>query len=361
MNTIRCAVQHRCAGFATLLAVVLAGCAASTQKDAQSPGAKTAERAAQLPADKVATEVIPLEVQIFFRPLPAAMPGSQNDTPEMIALGRKLYFERAISLNNTQSCNDCHRLDQQLAGVDNEPTSKGVKGLPGARNSPTVVNAGFQLAQFWDGRAPDLVEQAKGPVLNPVEMAMPTEADVVNRLKGLEGYDRAFAVAFPGQADPITFDNTARAIAAFERTLIEPARFDRYLKGDPGALTDEEKSGLHMFTHTGCTECHSSYTVGGRLFEKVGVFHPFPNLQDEGRSGVTHQEEDRYVFKAPMLRNVTLTAPYFHDGSVSELSEAVRLMAWIQLDTELSPSEIDEIICFLYTLESEHPIDISSP
>jgi cytochrome c peroxidase len=292
-----------------------------------------------------------LVVRIIFNPLPNKMPGSENDTPQMIELGRKLFFERGISLTQSQACNDCHRLNNQNAGAEHLPTSKGASGIQGARNAPTVLNAGFQAVQFWDGRAEDLVDQVEGPLLNPIEMAMRSEEDVVQRLKSSEDYRRAFERAFPAQ--PITFDNAARAIAAFERTLITPSRFDRYLKGEKQALTRAEHLGLGRFVDTGCIDCHSSHPVGGRFMRKLGVHHPYANQSDTGRYAITGQEEDRFVFKACMLRNVTLTAPYFHDGHVATLGEAVRLMAWMQLDMALSPREIDEIVRFLHTLEAE--------
>jgi cytochrome c peroxidase len=302
-----------------------------------------------------------LTLRIFFKPLPAEMPGSSADTPEKVALGRKLYFERGISLNKTQSCNDCHMLNNHQAGVDYLPTSKGVKGTFGTRNSPTVLNAGYEMAQFWDGRAADLEAQAKGPLVNPVEMAMRSPQEVVDRLKGMEEYRRAFAAAFPGEAEPLTFDNAARAIAAFERTLITPSRFDRYLKGDTTALTHVEERGLHRFVHSGCMECHNSRPMGGRLFQKFGVHHPYSNQKDLGRFDVTHNEEDRLVFKVPMLRNVTLTPPYFHDGQVATLPEAIRLMEWMQVDNVASPQEIAEIEAFLHSLEAEKPLNIEGP
>jgi cytochrome c peroxidase len=206
--------------------------------------------------------------------------------------------------------------------------------------------------QFWDGRASDLIEQAKVPLLDPIEMAMPDENEVVNRLKNAGDYPRLFKRAFPNEQEPVTFDNTARAIAAFERTLVTPCRFDRYLKGDLDAITMEEERGLMRFVDTGCVECHGSFLVGGRQMKKFGLYHPYQNQSDMGRYAVTHNDEDRFVFKVPTLRNVTLTPPYFYDGEVQTLPEAVRIMAWMQLDMKLSLGEIDEIICFLNTLDS---------
>jgi cytochrome c peroxidase len=327
--------------------MLVAGCS----KRPPAPGA-TATPVAAVPEGQ--TDEIPVSVRILFRPLPQKMPGSDQDTPERIALGRRLFFERGISLTNAQSCNDCHRLDAGRGGVDNRATSPGTMGISGTRNAPTVLNAGFQRMQFWDGRAADLVEQVKGPLLNPLEMAMRTEADVVNRLRADPNYPPAFARAFPGPAEPLTFDHVAAALAAFERTLITPSRFDRYLGGQTEALTDTEQRGLELFQHVGCVECHDSILVGGRRMRKLGVYHPYSNPSDQGRFEVTHEPQDRFVFKVPLLRNVTRTAPYFHDGRVYTLAEAIRLMAWMQLDVRLDFSEIDEIVAFLYALEAEH-------
>lgn len=302
-----------------------------------------------------------LLVRLHFKPLPEKMPGSRNDTPEMVALGRKLYFEKGISLTKSQSCNDCHRLDNRQAGVDNLPTSKGARGDSGKRNSPTVLNAGFHAAQFWDGRAADLVNQAKGPVLNPVEMAMRSEEDVITMLKERKDYRDGFKAAFPLMAEPVTFDNLALAIAAFERTLITPSRFDRYLRGQQNALTADEKRGLKLFVETGCIECHNGVSVGGRMLEKFGIYHPYENQTDRGRYHITRHEKDAFVFKVPGLRNVTLTAPYFHDGQVALLPEAVRRMAWMQLDRILKQSEVNEIVRFLFALEGEQPLVVVPP
>ena len=332
-----------------LLALGAFGC--SGMKD---PGPRAAA-----PAD--AGEALPLSVRIFLKPLPDSMPGHQDDTPEAVALGRKLYFERGISLNKTQSCNDCHRLDHNQAGVDYLPTSKGAVGTFGTRNSPTVLNAGFQLAQFWDGRAADLKEQAKGPVLNPVEMGMSSPEEVVARLKVIEGYPEMFARAFPGPAEPMTYDNAAAAIAAFERTLITPSRFDRMMSGERGVMTEGEMRGLRLFADTGCLDCHAGRTVGGRLFERFGVYHPYPNTKDPGRKAVTGQEQDLFVFKVPMLRNVTLTPPYFHDGGVSTLPEAIRTMGRLQLNRDLTAEDIAGITQFLRSLEAEELPNLDGP
>lgn len=285
----------------------------------------------------------------FLAPIPDRMPGAENDTPARIELGRKLYFETALSENRTQSCNTCHRVDEFRGGVDNEATSPGAFGKRGGRNSPTVLNAGFQFAQFWDGRAGDLVEQAKGPVLNPIEMAMPSEAVVIERLQSKPHYVEAFARAFPGVGQPLSYENVARAIAAFERTLVTRDRFDDFLKGDDQALTESERRGLHDFLTMGCTTCHYGSVLGGQSFMKIGLIHSFPT-DDMGRFEVTQEEGDEYRFKVPMLRNIELTHPYFHKGQVATLEESVRKMGWHQLGLELSDEQVGSLVAFLRTL-----------
>jgi cytochrome c peroxidase len=293
--------------------------------------------------------------RIFLDRLPAAMPGRESDTPARIALGKRLYFERGISLNKTKSCHDCHLLTQGRAGADVTPTSQGATGISGKRNAPTVINAGFQFAQFWDGRAHNLAQQAKGPILNPIEMAIRTPEEVIERLRNTEGYAEAFRRAFPGDADPVTFDNLAEAIAAFERTLVAPGRFDRLLAGQQNAMTAKEKTGLAKFLQFNCVECHHGGTVGGQLYRIIGQRNPYANKDDLGRYEITKKDEDRFVFKVPMLRNVTRTAPYFHDGRVFTLEEAVTLMGWHQLDRRLTSGDIADLIAFLGTLEGNPP------
>jgi cytochrome c peroxidase len=278
------------------------------------------------------------------------MPGSENDTPELIELGKKLYFETKLSVNNTMSCNTCHDINN-MAGVDGTPTSPGaLPGKIGTRNTPTVFNAGFQFAQFWDGRAPDLKEQAKGPILNPVEMAMPNEKEVVKVISSIPEYQDLFKKAFPNEKNPITFDNIAHSIAAFERTLVSKSRYDQWVTGDKNALTDEEKIGLKTFIEVGCITCHTGPLFGGNLYQKMGLVKPYSNTKDLGRFDVTKQESDKFMFKVAMLRNVALTAPYFHDGAVKTLEEAVKIMADINLGKQLTDDQLKSIVAFLKAL-----------
>ncbi len=292
----------------------------------------------------------------MFRPLPAVMELSGNPlTEEEIALGRMLYFEKRLSKAHDISCNTCH--DLQTFGVDNHPVSDGHKGAKGTRNSPTVFNAAGHFVQFWDGRAPTVEEQAKGPVLNPVEMAMPAEKHVLAVLNSMPEYVEAFKKAFPGDKNPVTFDNMAKAIGAFERKLITPSRWDKFLEGDQGALSNAEKAGFNKFMEAGCQTCHNGAYLGGTMFQKLGVVNPWPDTKDEGRFQVTKQETDKMVFKVPGLRNIEKTAPYYHDGSVATLDEAVRKMGEVQLGKALTSDEIASITTFLKSLTGDLPAE----
>ena len=290
----------------------------------------------------------------YFGPLPDSMPGSESDTPERIALGRKLYFEKRLSINDTQSCATCHRLDEGFAGVDNLPTSPGARGEQGTRNSPTVLNSGWQDSQFWDGRAEDLVEQAKGPILNPIEMGMPDEQTVENKIRGVVEYRKEFAHAFPGNEQAITYQNIAEAIAAFERSLITPGRFDDFMKGDADALSEDEKRGLKTFLKMDCKSCHDGILIGGETYEPLGKEHPYENQDDQGMYLLTGDENDRMFFKVAPLRNVALTAPYFHDGKIKTLEEAVRKMGKLQLDEDLTDQQVNDITSFLQALTDKN-------
>lgn len=281
--------------------------------------------------------------------LPDKMPGSEADTPQLVELGRTLFFDVRLSANNKQSCNSCHAVDRGLGGVDNEATSPGAFGKRGGRNSPTVLNAGLQTSQFWDGRAADLAAQAKGPILNPIEMAMPSEQAVIEKLSAIPEYPAAFAKAFPGESKALTYDNLARAIAAFERTLVTRDRVDEFLKGKDAALTAEELKGLDTFVSVGCIACHNGPLIGGNSYQKLGVVNAY-KTEDTGRFAVTKDENDKFKFKVPTLRNIAITGPYFHDGSKSVLDEAVREMAWLQLGRKLTDDEVKSIVTFLQAL-----------
>lgn len=303
---------------------------------------------------------IPASRLRMFKPLPQQVENPKNPiTPEKVELGRMLYYENRMSKSHKFSCNSCHMLDRY--GVDNEPTSEGHRGQRGDRNSPTVYNAAVHFVQFWDGRAADVEEQAKGPVMNPVEMAMPDEKTVIATLKSIPQYVEMFRKAFPGEKDPVTYDNMAKAIGAFERKLMTPSRWDRFLQGDKAALTDAEKEGFLKFAETGCATCHMGACVGGTMFQKLGVAKPYPGLRDEGRAKVTGRAEDRFFFKVPGLRNVEKTWPYFHDGSVKTLEEAVQKMAEYELGKSLSAAEVQSIVTWLKTLTGEVPADLAKP
>jgi len=312
---------------------------------------------------KPAENVVKLDSAMLtpFKPLPEVVTTKGNAiTEEKIKLGRMLYFETRLSKSHQFSCNSCHSLTNY--GVDNQPVSTGHKQQKGDRNSPTVYNAAGHIAQFWDGRAADVEEQAKGPILNPVEMAMPDEQTVVKTLKSIPGYENIFKKAFPDDKEPITFDNIAAAIGAFERKLVTPSRWDKFLSGDKSALTDMEKKGVAKFVNSGCATCHSGAYLGGQMFQKVGLLKPWHATHDSGRFALTQKQGDAFVFKVSSLRNIEKTAPYFHDGSVDSLSKAVDMMAEYQLNKKLSDEDTQQIVAFLKTLTGELPKEyISEP
>lgn len=289
----------------------------------------------------------------MFAPLPETIPAKAAGPLEaQVSLGRMLYYDARLSKSQTISCNSCHDLAKY--GVDGAPTSLGFKGQHGDRNSPTVYNAAAHIAQFWDGRAPDVEGQAKGPVLNPVEMAMSSDQAVVAVLESMPEYVAAFQKAFPDDKKPVSYDNMSLAIGTFERGLLTPSRWDKFLKGDKTALTAEEQAGLQEFVAAGCSTCHVGALLGGNLYQKIGLMKPYPD-PDPGRYQVTKVESDRMMFKVPSLRNVAKTAPYFHNGKVGSLDQAIAQMAEYQLDKQLSPAEVSSILTFLNTLTGEIP------
>ncbi|NOX07971.1 MAG: cytochrome-c peroxidase [Gammaproteobacteria bacterium] len=268
-----------------------------------------------------------------------------------VALGKQLFFDPRLSKSGFLSCNSCHNL--ATGGADNLPSSIGHGWHLGPINSPTVLNARYNLAQFWDGRAHDLQDQAGGPVANPGEMAS-THADAVKVLTSIPQYVAAFNVVY--KKTGITINEVTDAIAAFEETLVTPnARFDQWLKGDDKAITAMEKAGYQLFKDKGCVACHNGVGVGGGSYQKLGMVKPYPDTQTLGRYNVTKKEADKYVFKVPLLRNIELTAPYFHDARTWDLAEAVDIMAEYQLGFKLSRDENAKIVAFLKTLTGDQP------
>lgn len=298
-----------------------------------------------------------------FKPLPSTIPSVKDNpiTPEKIALGKALFFDTRMSKSGVFSCNSCHNL--ATGGDDNLETSIGHGWQKGPRNAPTALNAVLNQAQFWDGRAEDLKAQAKGPVQAGVEMAN-TADQVVATLKSMPAYGEGFKAAFPGEADPVSFDNFAKAIEAFEATLITPAPFDAYLNGDDAALSDEQKAGMALFIDKGCSSCHNGVNVGGHGYYPFGVVEkPGGDVlpaKDKGRFQVTKTADDSYVFRAAPLRNIALTAPYFHSGKVWDLKQAVGIMGSSQLGAELSDDEETKIVAFLGALTGKLP-DVTLP
>lgn len=293
-----------------------------------------------------------------------ALPAGENPDSPLAMLGRKLYFETALSINDKMNCNSCHMLDKY--GVDNLPTSPGHAGKTGNRNSPSVYNADLHFAQFWDGRAADLAEQAKGPILNPIEMGLPNEATAVKKIKAIADYAPMFSAAFPNEKDPITYNNIALAIQAFEKTLHTPSPFDKFVNGDATALNEEQKKGLGLFMEVGCTTCHIGVAFGGNMYQKFGLAKgPYWDYtgsknHDKGRAEVTKDAADEFLFKVPSLRNIAMTAPYFHDGSVADLEKAIHVMGMTQLARDLKPEEVKSIATFLGSLTGEIPAHTKS-
>lgn len=294
----------------------------------------------------------------YFQPLPSTLmaPANNQVTPEKIELGKALFFDPRMSASGVFSCNSCHNL--ATGGDDNMPTSIGHGWQKGPRNSPTVLNAVFNIAQFWDGRADDLKAQAKGPVQAGVEMAN-TPDNVIATLNSMPQYVDWFQAAFPAEGDPVTFDNFAKAIEAYEVTLTTPAPFDAFLNGNEDALNAEQKAGLELFMDRGCVACHNGVNVGGHDYYPFGLIEK-PGAEilpegDVGRYAVTETADDEYVFRAAPLRNIEVTAPYFHSGVVWGLEEAVQIMSISQLGEELPEDEVSKIVAFLGSLTGEMP------
>lgn len=305
-----------------------------------------------------AADAVMQQAQEVFKPIPKSPPKNEKNpiTPEKIELGKMLFFDPRLSKSMLISCNTCHNIG--LGGADFQETSIGHKWQKGGRNSPTVFNAIFNIAQFWDGRAPDLMEQAKGPVQASVEMNNSPE-QVIKTLKSMPGYVEMFKKVFGDTPDPVTFDNMAKAIEAFEATLLTPdARFDKFLSGNEKALTAREKEGLQLYMSKGCGGCHGGINMGGSGYFPFGVVEkPKEEITagDLGRFKFTGSKSDQYVFKSPSLRNLELTPPYFHSGKVWCMKEAVGIMGAAQLGIKLSQDDVEKIVDFLKTTTGVQP------
>lgn len=294
------------------------------------------------------------------------IPRDNPPTAAKVELGKQLFFDPRLSLTGTVSCNSCHNVME--AGEDDRAVATGIEGKKGGRSAPTVWNAAYLSVQFWDGRAKSLEEQAKGPMVNPVEMGMSDHSAVIKRISAIPGYQTQFQRVFGGK-DPIDIDHIAMAIAAYERTLITPnSPFDRYKAGNKQAMSASAVRGMKLVETTGCVTCHSGPVFAGpALPEGDGFFMKFPNMMgtdyekkyaltdDPGRYTVTKVEEDRHMWRVPQWRNVAVTAPYFHNGSVKTLDEAVRVMAKTQLGRDLKPDEVADMVAFLGSLTGEFP------
>ena len=285
---------------------------------------------------------------IFGKPLKTLELPKDKVALSLVELGRTLYHEKRLSRDNSISCNSCH--DTKAFGVDGEKFSVGFNNHLTGRNSPTSFNAFMHVSQFWDGRAPTVEEQAKGPILAGGEMAMPSAEAVVKKINGIKGYKELFEAAFPNSSPAITYDNVGKAIGAYERLFVTPSKFDKLLAGELSALNEKQKRGLKKFVTSGCVTCHTGNLLGGNIYQKLGLVKPWPNQKDQGRFAITKKEQDKMFFKVPSLRNIEKTGPYFHDGSSEKLSEAVEVMARHQLGREFSKEEISDIVAFLKTL-----------
>ncbi len=315
----------------------------------------------------LATFLTGLPIAHALDPLPdkPPIPADNPQTAEKIALGKQLFFDKRLSLDGTVSCNSCHNV--MAGGVDNLKTSIGIKAQTGGRNAPTVWNAAFLSVQFWDGRAASLEDQAKGPITNPIEMGMPSDQAAVERLQSIPGYPESFKAVFGD--DKITMDRIAQAIASYERTLITPdSPFDKHLKGSKDAISGDAVKGSQLFTSLGCVACHSganfagpTMPVGHGFYQRFPIFadndytKKYDLAADNGRFDVTRKASDKHLFRVPSLRNIALTAPYFHNGSVKTLPEAIRVMAKTQLNRDLSDDEVKQLTAFLESLTGEFP------
>ncbi|MCK5825197.1 MAG: c-type cytochrome [Ichthyobacteriaceae bacterium] len=334
-----------------LSAIVIASTLVACGNDANNKSEKV-NKLSDTELKKIRTEA-----ERYFAVLPEKAPNISNPTSKAkIDLGHALYFDNRLSKDETQSCNTCH--DLKNYGVDSKAVSDGDDGKSkGTRNSPTTLNAAFHVAQFWDGRAKDVEAQAGMPITNPVEMNIPSKDFLVKRLSKVSFYKTMFADAYPNEKNPITYKNIENAIGAFERELITPSRFDKYLSGDENAISVKEKEGLKTYIDKGCLTCHSGSLVGASMLQKFPLTGDYSNYLngkvDMGKYEETKNDIDKFMFKVPSLRNIEKTGPYMHNGSIAKLSDAVKIMGKAELNIDLTENEINEIVTFLSTLTGD--------
>lgn len=304
-------------------------------------------------------KVIQIMAKSYFQPLPEIdWAGFSPEEKHRIELGKKLFYDKKLSFNQTQNCASCHKMENYA--MDNLPVSPGDDGQPGVRNVPSILNAALQYAQFWDAREPDVEAQAAGPIFGQKEMGMRDTLELLSRISNDPEYPSLFGLAFPERDSLVSLTNLKTAIAAFERTLFTPSRFDDYLNGDSGALTMEEKRGMKDFIDQGCIPCHSGVLLGGQMAQKFALFGYYwdytgSEYLDKGRYSVTLNPSEKFVFKVPSLRNVSETKPYFHDGSVDDLEEAIRIMSFSELNHDMEEEQVKRIAVFLKSLTGKVP------
>lgn len=344
--------------------LVLAACTACTAPKKSPEEGETPTKGAEAKSEpKVDRKALLEQTQALFGSIE---PENTHEDPKVekarVELGRALYYDTRLSKNQDLSCNSCHDLANYGIDVREQegkrgPFSAGHKGAFGGRNSPTTYNAFVHIAQFWDGRAADVEEQAMGPVTNPVEMAMPDAAYAERVLTSIPGYEKMFAAAFPEEKKPVNFANFAKAVGAFERKLVTPSKVDAFLSGQEDALSEQEARGFSLFAER-CTACHMGKGFGGAIYQKLGLMKPYPT-KDMGRFEVTKDENDKMMFKVPSLRNIAETAPYFHDGSLATLEEAVAVMSEYQTaQGKMNEGQIADVVAFLKALTGELPKDL---
>jgi len=304
------------------------------------------------------------QAQAVFQPLPNDMATPEFPiAKERVALGRSLFFDTRFSIDGNLGCVTCHQ--PGLYGTDGRPRSIGVRSRPHPRHAPSVLNAALQFVIHWRGDRVNAEDQVAQSLLSPITSGQPDEQALLARVNGIAGYPPLFKEAFPADPDPVSRKNMALAIGAFERTLVTPSRFDDYLKGNVEALSARERAGLAKFFDVGCVACHNGAGVGGGMYQKFGVMEDYWNVTrsdpvDKGRAEVTKDDADLYMFKVPSLRNVAMTPPYFHDGSVASLPEAVKVMARVQLGAKLEDKDVADIVSFLASLTGPLPPDFAT-